>query len=170
MGTKTAFGDPIVFLKDSPSPVVWVAINYRLGHLGFLTGPAVTLTKGATPNAGLHDQRFGLQWVQDNIHLFGGNKNEVTMMGISAGAGSAIHQLTAYGGKDAPPMFKRILAFSGGFLPHASHADGNDEYTTFEAAVGCMCSPPPSHLRQLTPPTQAPAKASPASAPPPPKS
>ncbi|KAH7052401.1 Alpha/Beta hydrolase protein [Macrophomina phaseolina] len=46
----------------------------------------------ALPNAGLHDQRLALEWVQHNIHLFGGDKDRVTIMDGSAGAGSAITQ------------------------------------------------------------------------------
>lgn len=140
MGSKNSFGDPITFLKDSPNPVVYVAINYRLGHFGFLGGPTLTLAAGTVPNAGLHDQRFGLQWVQDNIHLFGGNKDEVTMMAVSAGAGSALHHITAYGGQDKPAMFKRVVAMNAGFVPRGGHSDVQGEFEEFEAAVGCMFS------------------------------
>lgn len=141
MGSKNSFGDPITFLKHSPSPVVWVAINYRLGHFGFLGGPTLTLSSGAVANAGLHDQRFALQWVQDNIHLFGGNKDEVTMMGVSAGAGSALHQITAYGGRDKPAMFKRVMPLGPGFYVHGGHGSKQEEYAEFEAAVGCLFLP-----------------------------
>lgn len=51
-------------------------------------------------NAGLHDQRLALEWVKEYISLFGGNPNRVTVMGESAGGGSIVHQLAAYGGND----------------------------------------------------------------------
>lgn len=55
-------------------------MNYRLGALGFLAGPSVEAA-GGVQNAGLHDQRLALQWIQDNIHLFGGDPNRVTVGG-----------------------------------------------------------------------------------------
>lgn len=135
-------GDPSILLHASPSPVIWVAINYRLGHFGFLGGPTLVLASGAVSNAGLHDQRFGLQWVQENIHLFGGDKDEVTIIGASAGAGSALHQVTAYGGEGEPAMFKRVVPMGPGFFPLGGHSQIQEEYQTFEAAAGCMCYPP----------------------------
>ncbi len=67
--------------------VVVVTINYRLGALGFLNLNEVT--KGripATGNEGLLDQVFALEWVRDNISRFGGNPDNVTIFGESAGA------------------------------------------------------------------------------------
>jgi carboxylesterase type B len=49
-------------------------------------------------NAGLYDQELALQWVQKYVHLFGGDKDRVTIVGESAGGGSGMHQITAYGG------------------------------------------------------------------------
>jgi para-nitrobenzyl esterase len=67
--------------------VVVVTINYRLGLLGFLNLNEVT--KGeipATGNEGLLDQVLALEWVRDNISRFGGDPNNVTIFGESAGA------------------------------------------------------------------------------------
>ncbi len=67
--------------------VVVVTINYRLGPLGFL--PLKQLTNGkipATGNEALLDQVAALQWVHDNIAAFGGDPNNVTVFGESAGA------------------------------------------------------------------------------------
>lgn len=62
--------------------VIFVSIAYRLGALGFLsTGDA-----SSPGNFGLKDQTMALQWVQDNVQSFGGNREMVTIMGVSAGA------------------------------------------------------------------------------------
>ena len=78
--------------ENSDDGLVFVAINYRIGVFGFLGGPS--LQKDGTANVGLYDQRFALEWVQKNIHLFGGDPDRVTVMGNSAGGGSIVHQIT----------------------------------------------------------------------------
>lgn len=55
-------------------------MNYRLGGLGFMSGELFE-NQGGIPNLGLHDQALALQWVQDHIHLFGGDKSKVTVSG-----------------------------------------------------------------------------------------
>lgn len=77
---------------NSKDGVVFVAINYRIGVFGWLGGS--TLQKDGVANAGLYDQRFALEWVQKNIHLFGGDPRRVTVMGNSAGGSSIIHHIT----------------------------------------------------------------------------
>ena len=66
--------------KDGSDGIIEVAMNYRLGALGFMAGPSFVAANG-TQNAGLLDQRLGLEWVQKNIHLFGGNSKKVTLAG-----------------------------------------------------------------------------------------
>lgn len=61
--------------------VVGVSINYRLNALGFVVGEGAKYSG----NMGLHDQILALRWVQTNIHKFGGNPNDVTIYGVSAG-------------------------------------------------------------------------------------
>ncbi|XP_070551528.1 acetylcholinesterase-like [Ptychodera flava] len=62
--------------------VIVVSFNYRLGALGFL----VTGDDHATGNYGLYDQIAALQWVQENIEAFGGDRDKVTIFGESAGS------------------------------------------------------------------------------------
>lgn len=92
--------------------MIFVLANYRLGLYGWLAGP--TVEEQATANAGLHDQRLALQWIQDHIHLFGGDKEQVSAWGESAGASSILHHLVAYGGKQ-DPLFKRAVLMSPAF-------------------------------------------------------
>lgn len=136
LGHKTQQGDPINFLTESPSPVVYVAPNYRLGAFGWLAGPSFTLEDNTTPNAGLYDQRFALKWVQDNIHLFGGSKDEVTVMGSSAGAGSIMHQISAYGGA-GEKLFNKAIPIGPGFFPSGGHSDAESGYLALQKATGC---------------------------------
>uniref|UniRef100_A0A8H7K424 Carboxylic ester hydrolase n=1 Tax=Bionectria ochroleuca TaxID=29856 RepID=A0A8H7K424_BIOOC len=76
----------------SDNGMIFVGLNYRLGALGFLSGQEVE--QDGDLNAGLLDQRLALQWVQDNIHLFGGSRDKVTVMGESAGGGSVLLHMT----------------------------------------------------------------------------
>jgi para-nitrobenzyl esterase len=67
--------------------VVLVTINYRLGVLGFLNLNELTQGKiPSTGNEGLQDQAAALRWVRDNIAAFGGDPDNVTLFGESAGA------------------------------------------------------------------------------------
>lgn len=69
--------------KDRGEGTIFVTLNYRLGALGWLAGQTMQ-KEGGVPNAGLLDQRLALEWVQDNIHLFGGDPDRVTVMGRKA--------------------------------------------------------------------------------------
>ncbi|PVH77508.1 alpha/beta-hydrolase [Cadophora sp. DSE1049] len=93
LGSKYAAGNPTGLLDQSldtqAKGQIWVGINYRLGAMGWLNGPDFA-AQGGTPNAGLYDQQMALQWVQDNIHLFGGDPGQVTVMGESAGGGTIV--------------------------------------------------------------------------------
>lgn len=72
--------------------VVVVAIQYRLGTLGFL---AMSDGEGGFGNFGLKDQRLGLQWVQKNVGYFGGDPSNVMVFGESAGGISMCYHLTS---------------------------------------------------------------------------
>lgn len=61
-----------------------------------------------TVNAGLLDQTFALQWVQSYIGLFGGDASQVTIAGVSAGAGSAMLQAMAFGGTLGESLFSNV--------------------------------------------------------------
>lgn len=63
------------YLAQSETVIV-VSMNYRIGAFGFL---ALHGSSEAPGNVGLLDQRMALQWVQDNIHFFGGNPKQVSV-------------------------------------------------------------------------------------------
>lgn len=69
--------------------VIFVAIQYRLGVIGFLS----TNDSSSYGNWGLKDQRLALRWVYDNIEKFGGDKNKITIGGVSAGSSSVSYLL-----------------------------------------------------------------------------
>lgn len=75
---RTAMYDGTSIVADSVAqgkPVIFVAVNYRVGGFGFLPGKEI-LADGSA-NLGLLDQRLGLQWVADNIAAFGGDPDKV---------------------------------------------------------------------------------------------
>ena len=75
--------------------IIVVSINYRLGVLGFLAHPELTAEDSKAPsNFGLLDQKLGLRWVYDNISSFGGDPDNITIAGQSAGGGSVLHHIT----------------------------------------------------------------------------
>jgi carboxylesterase type B len=110
--------------------VIYVAMNYRLGALGWLAGPSFQ-AEGGVSNLGLHDQRLALEWIQENIHLFGGDKNRVTVFGESAGGGSIMHQITAYGGLKGPAPFQQAVPQSPGWQPITSVTTQENIYNKF---------------------------------------
>lgn len=93
--------------------VVFVSINYRVGLFGFLAHPELTAeSKNATSgNYALLDMIASLQWVKDNIAAFGGDPDNVTIAGQSAGA-FAVNFLTA--SPLAKGLFHKAIAESGG--------------------------------------------------------
>ncbi len=98
------------FARDG---VVLVSINYRLGALGYLAHPALTKAAGGQPtgNFGLMDQIAALKWVQRNIAAFGGDPQNVTVFGESAGGASVLALLATPGARG---LFKGAIVQSGG--------------------------------------------------------
>ena len=94
--------------------VVLVTINYRLGVFGFLALPELAAEQGGTSgNYGLMDMVAALQWVKQNIGDFGGDPNNVTIFGESAGS-FAVSTLMA--APSAQGLFAKAIGESGGAL------------------------------------------------------
>jgi len=94
--------------------VVLITINYRLGVFGFLaTQDLAQEANGASGNYGLLDMVAALQWVKSNIREFGGNPDNVTIFGESAGS-AAVSTLMA--SPLAKGLFQRAIGESGGAL------------------------------------------------------
>ena len=95
-------------------PVI-VTFNYRLGSLGFFAHPELAKESGhnASGNYGMMDAIAALQWVKRNISAFGGDPNDVTIAGESAGA---IMVGALLGSPQAKGLYHRAIAESGGWM------------------------------------------------------
>ncbi|KAJ5631955.1 hypothetical protein N7490_008294 [Penicillium lividum] len=93
--------------KEEKLPLIGVTINYRLGLFGFLTSEEL-VSHGKYPNNGLQDQCTALLWVKEYIAGFGGDDENVTVMGQSAGGVSATIHLDS-----EVPLFKRLISMGG---------------------------------------------------------
>ncbi|EMD00258.1 hypothetical protein BAUCODRAFT_145551 [Baudoinia panamericana UAMH 10762] len=133
MGDKSGSGNPAGLLQQSEANngggVIYVSMNYRLGAFGWLSGP--TFQTNGDANAGLLDQRFALEWVQQHIAAFGGDPNRVTVFGESAGGGSIMHQITAYGGRNGSAPFQQAIPQSPGFAPIVSNQQQEQIFNGF---------------------------------------
>ena len=91
--------------------IVVVTVNYRVNLFGFTCHPELTAEYPENPaNAGLQDQLAGLKWVYENVKAFGGDKDNITIGGQSAGAGSVLFHI---GNPDSRKYFKRAVVDSG---------------------------------------------------------
>lgn len=97
--------------------IVVVTINYRVGAFGFLAHPELSAESGhnSSGNYGLLDQQFGLRWVQENIAQFGGDPDQVTVGGQSAGSSSSLDMMFSPLSKD---LINGVISESGARGPH----------------------------------------------------
>ena len=117
-------------------PVVVVSINYRLAGFGFLWSQQINET-GAT-NLGLRDQWKALDWIQENIRGFGGDLNQITIWGESAGAFSIDILISAYDGDNGNRFQRAILASGSWWLPTVTNPAAYQAlYDEITADTGC---------------------------------
>lgn len=116
--------------------VVVVTFNYRLGMLGFLTLPDLRDedSLGSTGNYGLLDQVAALNWIQHNIAQFGGDPDNVTLFGQSAGGWSVCTLLAS---PRASGLFHRVIMESGGCDQVETLDEGFRQGTAFANQLGC---------------------------------
>lgn len=95
----------------SNNGVVLVTFNYRLGPFGFFAHPELADEGQSVGNQGLLDQRLVLQWVKNNIKKFGGDPDNVTIFGESAGAADVCYHVASPGSRG---LFHRAISQSGG--------------------------------------------------------
>ncbi|PIL29446.1 hypothetical protein GSI_08388 [Ganoderma sinense ZZ0214-1] len=114
-------GDTIVAHPvEMGQPVIYAAMNYRLGPFGFLGGKEVK--EAGVGNLGLQDQREALRWIQKHISAFGGDPEKVTLWGPSAGTiSSALHMLTNNGNTEG--LFRGAIMSAGSPLPTGDIAE-----------------------------------------------
>ena len=118
--------------------IIGVTLNYRLGPMGFVCLPELKEEAGFTGNYGLYDQLTAIKWVHDNIAAFGGDPENVTIMGQSAGAMSVQqHCLSPL----SDGLFHRAVMSSGGGVSKVlSSAPAEKSYAFWQAAMknaGC---------------------------------
>lgn len=117
--------------------MVVVNFNYRVGPYGFLAGKEIEANKTLSLNNGLKDQRLLLKWVQKYIHEFGGDADHVTLGGASAGGGSVVLQLTAFGGRN-DNLFHAVAAESAAFPPLRNVEQSQWQYEALLKRSGCQ--------------------------------
>ena len=140
--------DGASFARDG---VVLVTINYRLGPLGGFAHPALSRsTPPGEPKSayGAMDQIAALRWVRQNARAFGGDPNNVTVFGESAGGISVLQLVTT---PSAWGLFQRAIVESGGgwFPPGASQDKAEKAGVSFAQSLGAPANASAARLRQI---------------------
>ncbi|KAK9462951.1 Alpha/Beta hydrolase protein [Lipomyces oligophaga] len=130
-GSKDVIYNPHGLMMVAEGNMIYVALNYRLGAFGFLAG-SIMKHEDVT-NLGLHDQRFALEWIQNHIEKFGGDPNQVTVMGESAGGSSIYHHLTS----PEKLLFKRAILQSTAFYPMYDKDVQDTQFANLAELSGC---------------------------------
>jgi para-nitrobenzyl esterase len=129
-GTQSTYGGASLARHG----VLLVTLNYRLGVMGFFSHPELTAESPhhSSGNYGLLDQLAALNWVKENIAQFGGDPNNVTLFGESAGAIDATRLMTS---PLAAGLFKRAISESG---PAFESGLTLSQAEAFGSAVGAL--------------------------------
>lgn len=117
--------------------VVVVSLNYRVNLFGFFSHPAINNEDHEHGNYGIMDQQAALEWVKHNIKKFGGDANNITIFGESAGAISVSAHLASPGSKG---LFHKAIIQSGGSpitFPHRSVVSFEEVGVALINEAGC---------------------------------
>lgn len=128
-------GDRLVSRED----VVLVTFNYRLGALGFLAYPELSEEDphSSSGNYGMLDQIAALEWVNENIANFGGDPDNITIFGESAGGWSVCNLLAS---PLAKGLFQKAILQSGGCDVTRTMPEGYEDGKAFAEKLGCASS------------------------------
>ncbi|KAK8164523.1 Alpha/Beta hydrolase protein [Phyllosticta citrichinensis] len=139
------FAQLVKFGVEKEMPFIGININYRLGLPGFLTSSEFK-EHGYQPNNGIRDQTVALRWIKKHIAGFGGDPDNVTLMGQSAGAISTVYQLNS-----SEPLFKRAIPLGGSplLLKPLSPEIAEANYRAVISAFGLADLPPAERLDRL---------------------
>lgn len=119
--------------------MVYVSFNYRLNAFGFMALEVLrTPLTNTSGNYGFMDQILALQWVQKNIHLFGGDPNRVTIMGQSSG-GTSVWTLMM--SPLAKGLFAAAVDLSGSYVYKATLQQAERDNLVFLNQTGCKDAP-----------------------------
>jgi len=142
-GTGKSF-DGATFVAKSSQPLMVITAQYRLGAIGNL--PSKLMEEEDGLNLGVRDQRQMLEFVQKYAEYFGGDKDQVTLGGQSAGAHSVgVHLFHNYGEDAGKPLFSKAILASGS--PTARAFPGVDyplyqrQFQEFMDYISCPTSP-----------------------------
>lgn len=133
-GHEKHFDEPVWPTKG----IIGVTLNYRLGLMGFLTLPELAEEAGITGNYGLFDQQEAIRWVKNNIAAFGGDPENITIMGQSAGAMSV--QQHSLSPMSAGLFQKAVMSSGAGVHKVLSAAPASKAYDFWHAVMekaGC---------------------------------
>ena len=104
-GSNTQYGPE----KAMNEEIVLVTLNYRLGPLGFMC-----TSDGVMPgNLGLKDQLLALQWIKENVSAFGGDHDNITLFGESAGSASTHYHMLSLRSSSRGGLFHKAIMQSG---------------------------------------------------------
>ncbi|KAF7556507.1 hypothetical protein G7046_g6271 [Stylonectria norvegica] len=131
----------------SENPFVAVSFNYRLGALGFLSS-SISAKEGVL-NLGLRDQTVLFEWVYDNIHRFGGDPENVTLVGLCSGAHSIGYHLGHFE-ENRRPLFQKAILESGAStsrrIQYPDTLIQEQQFREFLKETGCPDGTPESEI------------------------
>lgn len=111
-GLRSGSGNEYTMTKLVNQDTIVVSLNYRLGIFGYFSHPALDTEGHPAINYGTMDQQAALRWVKKNIAHFGGDSNNVTLYGESAGGQAVLTQMVSPG---AAGLFQKAIVSSGSY-------------------------------------------------------